>query len=105
MRDHLPSFPLPGRRLANGLQPALAIRAIGHDINTPANKPDGISNTFAQSSAARTGAGGTGLGLAICQAIAQQHRGTIVATNNDRSGASSPRPCRYIPAWIDAVIT
>jgi len=79
-----------GRRVEDaGTQPALAIRISDQGIGIPAGELESIFDKFVQSSATKTGAGGTGLGLAICRAIVVQHRGTIVAHNNQAgSGAS-----------------
>ena len=77
-----------GKRVEDhGSSPAIAVSFADSGIGIPESELETIFEKFIQSSATKTGAGGTGLGLAICREIVGQHRGTIVATNNNGSGA------------------
>ena len=53
----------------------------------PEDEIDMIFDKFVQSTRTKTGAGGTGLGLSICKRIVEDHKGSIMAANNDRGGA------------------
>jgi signal transduction histidine kinase len=53
----------------------------------PEDEIDMIFDKFVQSTRTKTGAGGTGLGLSICKRIVEDHKGSIMAVNNDRGGA------------------
>jgi len=79
---------MPGQGNDGAGRPALVISVTDQGIGIPDCELSCVFEKFVQSSITKTGAGGTGLGLAISRKIILAHGGSIVASSNEKGGAS-----------------